>query len=186
MGSGRWGRGVYAVPCFMIPRFSPIYDDDFEEISRLQSDEISTNEVWKWLINKERHGTKHSALIQFESHPDFYPLDLYLGVQPEFSKEFLKRIMKENDSTYVISKDNFDYVNEALSHGWSEQLAIKVQDVNSLGKVLNIYKSSGAKLWDKDDDSIEVVIRKPVSSKNIKKIIARYQTNKEFKARNRK
>lgn len=186
MGSGRWGSGVYAVPLIMIQRFSTIYDEHLEKIGELTSDEISTSDLWKWLIKFEEYGNKNPALIQFESHPDYYPIDLYLRLYPDFSQKFLLQIIKENNSFYFISKDELNDANEASHERWCRHIAIKVQNVAGLGKVLNIYKSSGAFLWYAGDDSFEAVIRKPVPAKNIKKIIARYQTNKKFKARNRK
>jgi hypothetical protein len=177
MGDGRRGRGVYAVPLMMLEREGSWSADDK---SSDQSVPLTSSTLWKWLVKHDRSNGRAIAVV-FELPSRFWPVNVRLEVSNKFAREFLTRISSSPPAECLISDDIFDYVYAELEQHEFTDFDCEVLTHKGLGHLLNLYKESGARPWVRNDQSIEIIIRSPIPSSCIGRIVPLYQRNIIFK-----
>jgi hypothetical protein len=171
-GSGRRGRGVYAVPLMFL-----------EQVSHINSDTVmpaqprSSTTLWRWLAtSKRRHS--HVAAIIFQTTAAHWPANLYIELRAETGTDWLTNI---DPRSVTVANDDLQWVRDAHSQGWAADLQLLIHNTSGLGKVLQMIQSCGHTTLDRRDESIEIVFPSAVAPNLIERITPLYRTNKQFK-----
>ena len=171
-GSGRRGRGVYAVPLMLMQQVSFIGDDRI-----VASEPRSSVTLWQWLAgSRNRH--RNLAAIVFRTASDHWPADLYIELKPVVGTDWLTEI----DAQFAtIAEADLRVVRIAHSQGFSADLKLSVRNGSGVGKILHAVQSRGHAIWDHYDDSIEIIFQSPIASHLIERVTPLYRRNGQFK-----
>jgi len=150
MRSGRRGRGVYAVPLIMLQREGGW---NFEDKAADVSVDITSSTLWKWLVKRGRSNGRAVAVV-FELPLRFWPIKTRLEVNSKFAKEFFDRLLASPPAECSIPYDSFDSIYSELEHHESADFDCEVHSPKGLGRLLHLYKASGARPWIRHDESI--------------------------------
>ncbi len=172
LGSGRRGKGVYAVPLMLMQRISLLDDDTIVE-----SDLRSSVTLWHWL-SQVRHRHRNLAAIAFTTIADHWPAALHLELKPTVGTDWLQNV---ETNAFYIGDEDLQFVRDAHRQHFIADLEVTVQTAIGLGKLLHAVQSAGLTTWDQYDETIEIVFPKPVPSNLLARITPLYRTNKRFK-----
>lgn len=148
-----------------------------EDYKIIPSDPRSSVSLWQWLAS-ERSRHRNLAAVTFETTPQHWPADLYVDVGPSIGLEWVDELTPDD---IAIPDDNLAFVRLSHRQGYCATLAISVLRQSAIGIVLWHLQQAGFKTWDRFDDSIELVFRKPVKATLVDRISPLYRTNKQFK-----
>lgn len=172
LGSGRRGRGVYAIPLMLMQRISFIDDD-----TAIEADPRSSTTLWHWLSTLS-HRHRNLAAVTFTTSKDHWPATLYLELKPTVGTDWLQNV--ETDTLNIADAD-LQFLRDAHRQQFIADLKVTVGTAVDLGKLLRAVQSAGLTTWDRYDETIEIVFPNPVPSKLITRITPLYRTNKQFK-----
>ncbi len=177
-GSGRRGKGVYAVPLVWLPSF---------DVSRLQRDntlvgyigeKFSSSFLWRHLFSKKSCRGKDNAAVVFEANDSIWPADLYLISNPEVFNQFLNNILDSKDMPFersLVIDQNLQFVCSSF----------RIHSSKQFGRVFRHLMKTGQAYYSGGSDIIEVVFRNPVPPNHIQRIIPLYPTRKTKRKSNR-
>jgi hypothetical protein len=150
-----------------------------------QSVPLTSSTLWKWLVKRSNTNRKAIAVV-FELPQSCWPINVRLEVTSKFAKEFLRAISVTSVEDCVIPKDAATLINDGLNRRGYADFDCEVLTPKGLGHLLHLYKESGARPWAQGDESIEIIIREPVPSSCIGRIVPMYQRNVTFKKKKEK
>lgn len=170
-GSGRRGRGVYAVPLMFFEQVSRIDDTVMPAQPR------SSTTLWRWLAtSKRRHS--HVAAIIFQTTAAHWPANLYIELKAETGTDWLTNI---DPKSVTVADADLQWVRHVHSQGWAADLQLSIHNTSGMGKVMQLIQSCGHTTLDRRDESIEIVFPSAVAPNLIERITPLYRTNKQFK-----
>ena len=180
-GTGRRGKGVYAMPLIMLSRDIDLRPREIDG-KEIVSAPISASRFWTRLfsINSQRWGTKAAAIV-FSMPEHGWPVRLYIGLPSDVGIGVLDWMKKDPGRLRLVSEDDFYKCKEAFAKGWGAEVEMKVDSARLLGGLLHAYRASGGSAVCFDD--IELVIDTPIPSSCIERIVPLYQRNKEFRVK---
>ncbi len=185
-GGGRHGAGVYAVPLFLLRRIN-LKNQSRTFLDGDLSTPISSMDLWRWLFGRsfgERRGRRPVAVL-FRLPPRCWPVDVCLAVRPEQATVFLAYISSIRDHTLEVSDEEIASLQDFAAgapYAFSLFMA-KVHNEAALGVLLAKFIATGAKLYWRGDESIEVVIRSSVPASAICRLVSLSQRNVKAKIR---
>ncbi len=171
-GNGRRGKGVYAVPLMLLPQISGPRDNPLPSASPR-----SSASLWKWLA-EGAHRHRHFAAIVFGDSVQHWPVDVYIELNPAIGTDWLTKLV---GADVHITDENLRLARQAHQQGILVDIQITVRDAKSLGRVLYTFLQQGHKTWSVYDDTIEVILPRPIPACLIERIIPLYRTNKQFR-----
>lgn len=96
-GSGRRGRGVYAVP-LMLMQCVTFMDDE----TQIPSEPRSSTTLWQWLSSLD-HRRRNLAAVTFSTTADHGPADLHIELNSTIGTDWLSQI--DSEAATVINSD---------------------------------------------------------------------------------
>ena len=172
LGTGRRGRGLYAVPLMLLPLV------DFTEDDRpISGEKRSSGTLWRWLRTYSRRHRNMAAVV-FGDSDNHWPADLYLELAPEQGTDWLTEM---NPLDVFVERSDLEFVQIAHKTGFLADIRIKLNNSTGLGSVMSADEARGICTTQHYDESIELVLPNPVPAKLIERIVPLYRTNKQFR-----
>lgn len=201
LGHGRLGRGVYALPLINWKRWktiSTLYQVTEETahgpvvmdkggLRFVQSLEMTNLREWLWHLRIYHRRARFAAVI-FELGPEHWPVLISLKIH-EGDESFLRALRSRQLTGCTVDWKLVDDYEEELAslviYARNRYLPVSVDSPRALGRLLHIYVSREGGFC-QSAERIEVLIRKPVPRRQIKKIIPFYRTGSEFRHHRRR
>jgi hypothetical protein len=152
-------------------------DDESANEIILRSTPYTSSTLWKFLFGPG-HGRQHAAAVVFSLPERLYPVELYIAANSPQHKAIGDGLTASGRSGYETAPlgvhagypDNVTFDHPYIIHNDRGMGAV----LREAGKVVDLPYLHG---------NIQVVIRSPVPSSCIERIIPLYRTNRKFKRR---
>lgn len=171
-GSGRRGRGVYAVP-LMLMQCVTFTDDD----KQIPAEPRSSTTLWQWLSSLN-HRHRNLAAVTFSTTADHWPAELYIELKSTIGTDWLTLIDSE---AATVTNSDLQFVRNAHKHQFIADLKLSIRDSASLGKVLSVVQAHGLTTWDRYDETVEIIFPNPIAARLITRVTPLYRTSSQFK-----
>lgn len=170
-GSGRRGRGVYAVPLMLFQCVSLTDDDRI-----IKGDQRSSMTLWHWLSNL-RHRHRNLAAVIFETTAVHWPANIYIELKSSIGTNWINNV---SGNLRVVDAE-LDFVRNSHQQGFCADLRLTVGNASTVGSVLHAVQAAGLTTWNRYDETIEFVFPSNVRPSLIESVIPLYRTNSRFK-----
>ncbi len=182
-GGGRRGKGVYAVPLFRIRRMRAKQPGEFDATRLDFSAPLSSMTLWDDLFNRRRHRGRRPVAVVFELPVHCWPVDVFLEVRVQQAEPFFRWLRRREENGLEISDEALKFVSTCAAQGFISDLEARAHNAGALGLLLRHFLAAGATAWSRYDETIEVVIRRPVPPAAIRKLVPLSQTNAKARVR---
>jgi hypothetical protein len=170
VGNGRRGKGVYAVPLFRIRRVRAKEPQDFDRTDFDFSNPSTSATLWRRLFSAASNRGNRPVAVVFEPPTQCWPLDVFLEVSPSIATPLLRRLQARRGGL-EISEHAIAFVLAAAAEGCLSDLEARVHHSEALGRLLREFLAAGGCASSHFSEEVEVVIRRPVPPKAIRRLV---------------
>jgi hypothetical protein len=168
---------VYAVPLFKVRRATVKERDNLDGKNIDFSVPLSSASLWRDLFSGSRRRGRRPVAVVFELPSDRWPVDIYLEVSAQNAGPLLRRLRRDRPEGLRISAAAMEFVSNAAANGFISDLEASADTPAAVGSLLREWLTTGASAWSRYDETVEVVIRGPVSEKAVRRLVPLSLTN---------
>ena len=121
--------------------------------------------------------------VVFELPDAHWPVIVHLELTAAVAVSLMKSFLRSRVNGLHLSADNVAYVREAAAAGVVSDLEVRADHSRALGTLVRRWLAADAVAWTHFDESIEVVVAKPVPARASKKLVPLSQTNANARSR---